>query len=643
MCIRDSTGDERVVKAAGRSFDDREEFREFVIEAVKRAAGVVRLDVAGGEGDAVTRRIALAVRPERTNPKFAFLLPVFTGVTGQTQYRLSLLPIGGYVKMAGDIPGELTGAPDEFLGKSVGQRGMVFVAGSVMNAIFGVLVFILAYQVGVQSISPDVGDVIPGFPAYEAGVRSGDRIVSINGRAVHEFFDIPQEVAYASPDDGLRFGVIREGHEVILPPPDEPAVKNYYDSNEKRQVAGIMRVYMNRVDSMDTESELYRAGLRPKDRIVEIAGAPAKTQADVVEAFARFLGTGKDRFTIMAEREGKRLEPIEVAIPGDAKRVWRMGVTPSFRFRVAKTPATGIGADALQEGDVIVGGTYRFGLKGIAGTLRLLKTNDGFPLRIAFEVLRGSPEPVDVEIEAADADELEALASSLEIETSFVVKGISARSNFAEAGVPLGAEILAVGGGTFASLETLAERLNASGGAPVELAWKTDESPEIRNTEVHLVPSWSLGLGDLGIKSFREKREYIRLSFFASVSVGAGKSVKFAHDVFRTLRSIFITRSLGGQSIGGPVTIAVASYYFAEYGFGKLLFFLGLLSINLAIINLFPIPILDGGHLLFLLIEKIKGSPLSETVQALAQYAGLLILLSLMVYVTRNDILRLLS
>ena len=89
--------------------------------------------------------------------------------------------------------------------------------------------------------------------------------------------------------------------------------------------------------------------------------------------------------------------------------------------------------------------------------------------------------------------------------------------------------------------------------------------------------------------------------------------------------------------------IAVASYAFAEYGIGKLLFFLGLLSINLAIINLLPIPILDGGHLMFLAIEKIKGSPVSETAQAIAQYAGLLILLSLMIYVTWNDIERFLT
>ena len=72
------------------------------------------------------------------------------------------------------------------------------------------------------------------------------------------------------------------------------------------------------------------------------------------------------------------------------------------------------------------------------------------------------------------------------------------------------------------------------------------------------------------------------------------------------------------------------------------LYFLALLSINLAFVNVLPIPVLDGGHLLFLLIEKIKGSPVSVRVFQYSQVLGLVLVLALVVFVTYNDILRLL-
>ena len=72
----------------------------------------------------------------------------------------------------------------------------------------------------------------------------------------------------------------------------------------------------------------------------------------------------------------------------------------------------------------------------------------------------------------------------------------------------------------------------------------------------------------------------------------------------------------------------------------KLFFFLAILSINLAILNLLPIPILDGGHLLFLLIEGIKGSPVSERTFGYSQVVGMVMIMSLMVYVTYQDIVR---
>jgi regulator of sigma E protease len=82
------------------------------------------------------------------------------------------------------------------------------------------------------------------------------------------------------------------------------------------------------------------------------------------------------------------------------------------------------------------------------------------------------------------------------------------------------------------------------------------------------------------------------------------------------------------------------SYSWAALGIAKLLFFLCMLSLQLAFINVLPVPLLDGGHLFFLAIEKIKGSPVSERVFGYSQMVGLVLILSLVVYVTYNDIQR---
>ena len=87
--------------------------------------------------------------------------------------------------------------------------------------------------------------------------------------------------------------------------------------------------------------------------------------------------------------------------------------------------------------------------------------------------------------------------------------------------------------------------------------------------------------------------------------------------------------------------MATLAYDFAGQSVYDLIFFLGMISINLAVINFLPIPVLDGGHMLFLIWEKIRGVPASQTVQAAATYIGLLVILTLMVITFWVDITRL--
>jgi len=115
--------------------------------------------------------------------------------------------------------------------------------------------------------------------------------------------------------------------------------------------------------------------------------------------------------------------------------------------------------------------------------------------------------------------------------------------------------------------------------------------------------------------------------------------------------SVFSLRMLGKMIVGeiswrnlsGPVTIADYAGQSASLGLAPYLSFLALISISLGVLNLLPIPLLDGGHLMYYTIELLKGSPVSERVMELGQRAGLAVLLFLMAFAFYNDIHRLLS
>jgi len=102
-----------------------------------------------------------------------------------------------------------------------------------------------------------------------------------------------------------------------------------------------------------------------------------------------------------------------------------------------------------------------------------------------------------------------------------------------------------------------------------------------------------------------------------------------------------LTGSASMRNLSGPISIAQFANNSANAGFASFLFFLGAISLSLGILNLLPIPVLDGGHLFFYLIELAKGSPVSEQIQAKGQTVGLMALLGLMGLAFFNDILRL--
>jgi regulator of sigma E protease len=102
-----------------------------------------------------------------------------------------------------------------------------------------------------------------------------------------------------------------------------------------------------------------------------------------------------------------------------------------------------------------------------------------------------------------------------------------------------------------------------------------------------------------------------------------------------------VQRVIPASELGGPIRIAELAGQQMEAGWMNFLYFMGLLSVNLGILNLLPVPVLDGGHLVFLSLEALRRRPLSDRTMEISQKVGIAILGTLMVFVFYNDILRL--
>jgi regulator of sigma E protease len=173
------------------------------------------------------------------------------------------------------------------------------------------------------------------------------------------------------------------------------------------------------------------------------------------------------------------------------------------------------------------------------------------------------------------------------------------------------------------------------------IALKVWRNQKLEEVTVVPVTDRSHPTGETGLIFMPDTRRQKASSTAEAISLGFGDTWDSMKQVFQNLRGIVIG-TISADRLGGPLTIANVAYKIAGTDFWEFVFFLGLISVNLAVINFLPIPVLDGGHMVFLLYEKVRGKPASEGVRVGATYAGLALILCLMIFVLYLDISRLL-
>lgn len=553
-----------------------------------------------------------------------------------TDFRLSLVPFGGYVMVAGQDPSDDRYPPEECLwSKSVGQRALFWSGGVLMNALTALILFPIVFSVGVDFPAPVVGAVAHGSPAWEARIEAEERIVTVAGKAVHSFDQVRMEVALAGnrpttlllrrPDGSERTVTVRPrwngddglwgiGLAVAIDPQKPPSVLLLGDC------------------------ALATAGVKSEDEILAIDGKPV----DATTAHERLLTSG----------------------PELALRVRRGSTELDLRYQpaVAKAPRIGVAP-----AETVVAGVRQ----GVPLLERLDLRRDDLVLQVDGKVFAGGPLPV------GDGEQLRILvaregrtqllqthctpAERQSLRENVVLKVGAAMALVPTEGSPAqlagmqpGDLLVAVDGAPSRSFDDLRERVEESAGKPLRLTMQraiaagddlfdtsTKDIRRPQTVELTITPAIQ-DIPDPMVRVFATERSELvqATSFGNALQLGTAQSLDLVKQIYLTLKRM-LTGDVGAKNLGGIIRISQVGYQAAKRGMAWFVFLLAMLSVNLGFINLLPVPVLDGGHLLFLLIEKVKGSPVNARVLGYSQVLGLVFVLLLVLLVTFNDIVRL--
>ncbi len=188
---------------------------------------------------------------------------IFGFKRGETEYLLSAIPLGGYVKMIGEDSKDEELAPDKsFSQKSVKTRALIISAGPAANFLLAIIIFWVVFMVGVPTLTPLIGEIKEGFPAEEKGLRAGDRIVAFEGKPIRRWEDLAVKV-HRSPGRPVHITIERDGDLfdlTITPKPTKQ--KNIFGEEQEIGLLGIAPSEEFVIERADPITALYLAFIK---------------------------------------------------------------------------------------------------------------------------------------------------------------------------------------------------------------------------------------------------------------------------------------------------------------------------------------------------------------------------------------------
>ena len=572
--------------------------------------------------------------------------------------------------------------PRSYPAKAVWQRMAIISAGVIMNIIFAAIFAVMGFRLGVKYIPCLIGGATPGYPAWAADLRPGDHIIQIGkegepNEQLRFDRDLRGKVMFSDTQDEIEF-LVRRGEKTFwikLNPTTEfssestPRVGVYFAHTNV--IADVLRADETQTESAGTDQEF-----QPGDRVVAINGQPIsdKPIEGGLQIQSVFASRPNDVLTFTVERIGKddgQGDPQRLDIEVAKRPARRLGLVMHMGSITAVRKDSPAEFAGIKVGDRI----RSLDGKGVLDPITLpdqLRALAG--KTVSIEILRDG-ESLTIEVTPVVPSTLmhsEVPGSSIPAEALGVVFTVSGQvasvipeSPAEKSGMQTDDEIIKV---EFVPAEgKRGHELKRTGDLdPVEISVQNKNWPHVYFRMQHVLPDTQIKLtyrrpGEASQSQIlmpEESEEWFladRRFRFEPASEDLhvdswGQAFWFGlqqtgDDL--TMVLVFLKKlATGGISptnLGGPVTIAAAAGSEATQGLGRFLLFLTLLSANLAVVNFLPIPVLDGGHMLFLTAEGIRGKPVGERLQFQLTIAGLVFILGLMVFVIGLDIHRLSS
>lgn len=484
---------------------------------------------------------------------------------GDTDYCISMIPLGGYVKMYGEsLQAEVTDEQrhQSFIHKPVRQRIAIVLAGPLMNLFFAFFLFNLIGFVGDKQPAALIGDVRENSAAFTAGFRPGDKVVEANGEKVQSYPQLLDIIGKAT-DREISFKVERQAEVVDLTATPKLAPnENIFSRNSSvGNIEGLSFESNSSLIGVTSPSTIaYQAGLRNLDLITRVNGKDVSSFRELQNAVAA-VSTGTIEIRAQSFLNGTRGTERTLQIPA-GKSLADMGIeyAETYVLKVKeKSPADVAG---LRSGDKIIA-VKRNPAQSWTDVLAAIKSFDPINEKsINMKVMREGQEVI------------------FEI---------------------------------------------------------TPEMTELMNQKGQEENRFTIGIISSNLQVGPEIVMYRPEGIVGKLAYGVQQTWQWTEFTVMSVVRLF-QGSVSPKNIGGVITIGRVANQSYEAGLSVFLKTMAIISINLFLLNLLPVPVLDGGHLVFFGLEALKGSPVSLRKLEIAQQVGLTLLLMLMAFALFNDV-----
>ncbi len=577
------------------------------------------------------------------------------------KWMICMLPFGGYVRIAGmqqEGSREPYEIPDGFYGKRPWQRIKVALAGPLVNIVFAILAFAILWMAGgrdkqFSEFTRRIGWVDPGAPLYQLGVRPGDVIQNYDGRPFHGFKDLL--VASLMDDKSIRI----EGYKVDYATGKQAGfdytLKTYENPQSAKMKLNTIGVF-SPASYLIYDGQKMDSGIEPGDRIVwadgEVVFSVPQLSSLTNESTALLtVQRGKEVILTKAPRirlDELRMTPSERAEIGD----WQYEVGLKGRLQDLYFIPYNLSPTAVVESRI----DFLDSEDQARAFQKCQRCSTFTPLQEEDRILAIDGTPIQSSYQLLDQLQTRRVLLIVERNTASVAKVLWTQSDsqfddFDRTGLndiiaAVGTGHLIADSGTLHLLKPIVPRPRTE--LPFTPGQQAVISRELAaaKKEIESISDPVKRSAALKQLEMSQKRLVLGLPLRDRVVVYNPNPVQqfksVVVDTWRTLSGLF-SGYLNPKYVSGPVGIVQVVHQSWMIGVKEALFWMAVISLNLGIVNLLPVPVLDGGHIMFSLLEAIRKRPLrAKTMERLIiPFIGLLIVFFL--YITYQDIARLFS